>query len=152
MARITISKALKFKNRLAARISQTSSDIQDYNSVIKDTDRDVDINAAMKDRARLVEALIKTKAAIFEANRKVYEDIVRISELKAEIVFLRTISTSHGPQSSYGSQDPIIHEAHLRKADVDKRVRELESDIDSIQDKLDAFNAETKIEIAVTEL
>jgi len=153
MAQVSLSKVLKYKKRVSAAISRVSRDIQSHNVVTHDASRDpereVDIRQLQKDRKRLVDHLVTIKTLLMSANQPIYGDIFRLSELKGTIAFLEHIGTSHGPMSRYSKDDtPQKQSAEIRKAEVDEQIVKLEMDIDQIQDKLDEFNAMTKIEVA----
>lgn len=146
---ITISKALKYKKRVEARISELSADIAAGNSKLKEAEREHDIPALIKERGSVVNHLIDLKVAIMSANQPIQRNILKLSELKGDIVVLRKMSTIHGPgERSWHDQPRDEFEAQLRKADVQQMVKELEIQIDDIQDNLDAFNATTKIKVS----
>lgn len=148
MAQITLAKALKIKNRLTGRLAKVQADIQTFNSIPEGQTGQVDVPALMQTREALVEAIIGLKTAINEANREAQRDIYALAEKKATAQFLAGVSTRHGPQPPvYPSTTEVNYVAALKKADVDFQVARLETDIDQIQDKLDQFNHDRKIEV-----
>src|ERR1700741_5218489 len=148
MAEITLGKALKIKNRLAGRLAKVQADIQGFNSVPEGQAGQVNIPALMKTREELVGALVGLKTAINDANREAQRDIYELAEKKATAQFLSGINTRHGPQPPvYPSTIEVNYVAALKKADVDALVVRLENEIDQLQDKLDQFNHDRKIEV-----
>jgi hypothetical protein len=148
MAEITLAKALKIKNRLVGRLAKVQTDIQAFNSVPEGQAGQVDVPALMQSREALVEAVVNLKTAINDANREAQRNIYELAEKKATAQFLAGVSTRHGPQPPvYPSTIEVNYVASLKKADVDGQVVRLEKEIDQIQDKLDQFNHERKIEI-----
>lgn len=148
MAQITLAKALKIKNRLVGRLAKVQVDIQTFNSVPEGQAGQVDVPALMQTREALVEAIVGLKAAINDANREAQRDIYALAEKKATAQFLAGVCTRHGPQPAvYPSTTEVTYVAALKKADVDAQVARLETDIDQLQDKLDQFNHDRKIEI-----
>ena len=148
MAEITLSKALKIKNRLTGRLSKVQADIQTYNSVPEGQADQVNVPALMQTRAELVGALVGLKTAINDANREVQRDIYDLAEKKATAQFLAGLNTRHGPQPpAYPSTTEVSYVAALRKADVDALVARLEKEIDRLQDRLDHFNHVRKVEV-----
>ena len=148
MAEITLSKALKVKNRLTGRLAKVQADIHAYNSVPAGQADQVNVPALMQTRAELVGALVGLKAAINEANREAQRDIYDLAEKKATAQFLAGVNTRHGPQPPvYPSTVEVNYVAALKKADVDALVVGLENEIDQLQDKLDQFNHVHKIEV-----
>jgi len=137
---ISLTKALKVKNRLAGRLAQVTSTIQVYNSAVKGRSTEVDVAQLDKDRKQLVDALVSLKAAIYENNRGIYHFLAELEENKSEIEFLRGLNTRHGTEPGYQGQT-VEYVAVIKKTDVDKRIKQLEREIDGLQDKIDAYNA-----------
>jgi hypothetical protein len=148
MAEITLAKALKVKNRLAGRLAKVQADIQAYNSVPQGQADQVNVPALMKARDELVGALVALKAAINEANREAQRDIYLLAEKKATAQFLAGVNTRHGPQPPvYPSTIEVNYVAALKKGDVDGLVAGLEKEIDQLQDRLDQFNHDCRVEV-----
>jgi hypothetical protein len=148
MAEIALAKALKVKNRLTGRLAKVQADIQTYNSVPQGQADQVNVPALMQIRGELVGALVSLKAAINNANREIQRDIYDLAETKATAQFLAGINIRHGPQPAvYPSTTEVIYVAALKKADVDGLVSRLESEIDQLQDRLDQFNHDHRIEV-----
>ena len=148
MAEITLGKALKIKNRLTGRLAKVQADIQAYNSIPEGQAGQVNVPALMKTREELVGALVGLKTTINEANREAQRDIYDLAEKKATAQFLAGVNTRHGPQPAvYPSTTEVTYVAALKKADVDGQVVRLENEIDQLQDRLDQFNHDHKIEV-----
>jgi DNA repair exonuclease SbcCD ATPase subunit len=148
MAEITLAKALKVKNRLTGRLAKVQADIQAFNSVPVGQADQVNVPALVKTREELVEALVSLKTAINDANREAQRDIYELAEKKATAQFLAVVNTRHGPQPPvYPATIVVTYVAALKKSDVDAQVARLESEIDQLQDKLDQFNHDRKIEV-----
>ena len=148
MAEITLAKALKVKNRLTGRLATVQADIQTYNSVPEGQADQVNVPALMKAREELVGALVSLKTAINDANREAQRDIYDLAERKATAQFLGGVNTRHGPQPPvYPATIEVNYVAALKKADVDALVAGLEKEIDQLQDRLDQFNHDHKIEV-----
>jgi hypothetical protein len=148
MAQITLAKALKIKNRLVGRLAKVQADIQMFNSVPEGQAGQVDVPALVQNREALVEAIVGLKTAINDANREAQRDIYALAEKKGTAQFLAGVCTRHGPQPPvYPSTVEVNYVAALKKADVDAQVARLETDIDQLQDRLDQFNHDRKIEV-----
>ena len=148
MAEITLAKALKVKNRLTGRLAKVQADILAYNSVPQGQADQVNVPALMQTREELVEALVGLKTAINDANREAQRDIYDLAEKKATAQFLAAVNTRHGPQPPvYPSTVEVNYVAALKKADLDGLVAGLESEIDQLQDRLDQFNHDHRIEV-----
>jgi hypothetical protein len=148
MAEITLAKALKVKNRLTGRLAKVQADIQAFNSIPEGQAGQVNVPVLMQTREDLVGALVTLKTAINDANREGQRDIYDLAEKKATVQFLAGINTRHGLQPAvYPNTTQVSYLAALKKADVDALVARLEKEIDQLQDKLDQFNHERKIEV-----
>lgn len=149
---ISLSKALKLKNRLAGRLAKTTSTITQYNSVAGNCD--VNVTNLDIERAELSDSLVELKTAIYEANKGIYRFINQMGEKKSEIAFLNSLNTRNGPELGYNGVW-ITYSATIKKVDVDKRVKLLEKEIDDLQDQIDKYNAEAgriRIETRTLEL
>jgi len=145
---ITLAKALKVKNRLTGRLAKVQADIQAYNSVPEGQADQVNVPVLMQAREELVGALVSLKTATNDANREAQQDIYDLAEKKATAQFLAGLNTRHGPQPPvYPSTTEVIYVAALKKADVDALVVKLEKEIDQLQDRLDQFNHDHRIEV-----
>lgn len=148
MAQLTLAKTLKIKNRLVGRLAKFQADIQAFNSVPEGQAGQVDVLVLAQTREALVEAIVGLKTAINDANREVQRDIYALAEKKATAQFLAGINTRYGPQPPvYPSTIEVNYVAALKKADVDAQTARLENEIDQLQDKLDQFNHDRKIEV-----
>ena len=150
--KMTLAKALKHKNRIAQRIQSVSNDIQVNNSILAVNEPEVDIKVLDTMRRELVVHLIAVKTAIHKASDSIRADIFRLAEVKATIGFYRSLGTSHGKRQAhrFGTGDEFVeYKATIRKEEVDRINFELESEIDTLQEKLDTFNVTTNIEIDV---
>lgn len=148
MADITLARALKVKNRLVGRLAKVQANILAYNSVPEGLAGQVSVPALMQTREELVQALVALKTAINEANREVQRDIYDLAEKKAAAQFLAGLNTRHGPQPAvYPSTTEVVYVSALKKADVDARSAGLEQEIDQLQDRLDQFNHDRRVEV-----
>ena len=74
--------------------------------------------------------------------------IYDLAEKKGTVQFLAGVNTRHGPQPAvYPNTTEVSYVAALKKADVDGMVAGLEKEIDQLQDRLDQFNHDRKIEV-----
>lgn len=150
MPDITIAKALKLKNRLVGRLNKLKADIQLYNSVLKEQAQQVDVPKLFELYASITQNLTTLKTMIAEANilGKVQVDIINLGEKKSMLAWLSCLNTRDGVDR-HGYQNTEMHYvAALGKTSVDKICREIESNIDEIQDRLDEFNNTYKISVS----
>lgn len=152
MPQVSLAKALKIKNRLTGRLNKTAGDVIKYNSTLVQQAQDVDVAAQVKLRERLRDSLITLKTAIFRANLEIQETILTLGETKAEMQFYQCLDTTDGEQPHSYQNTPVAYRAVLKRGDVDAKLAQLETTIDTLQDKLDEYNVMTKIEIPQTVL
>jgi hypothetical protein len=148
MAAISLAKALKLKNRLAGRLGSVQADVQLYNSVFEEQRENFDVPALLKLRDALAESLVELKTLIVLANADIQHDIIELGELKAKLTWLAGINTRDGKERHGFQNTEVTYVAILKKPEIDAQRRELESRIDAIQDKLDAYNYTKKIEVS----
>jgi chromosome segregation ATPase len=143
MKAISLSKSMKLKNRLAGRLSRVQNTIRTYNSVVESSKDQVDVIQLDVQRSELVSALIDLKTAISESSRGIQKLIYEITEKKSEIDHLNSLNTREGVEQNLYSQTPqtTTYYAYITRNDVDQRVKKLETEIDELQDKIDAYNA-----------
>ncbi len=147
MTFISLAKALKLKNRLAGRLSKTQNDISTYNSVLAEKVGQVDVSALLELREEIVEALVDLKTKIMLSNAEIQNDLIRQGELKSKLTWLASIYVRDGKERHDYQNTEVEWISVLKKVDIDNQTRQLESTIDTIQDKLDEFNHSKKIEI-----
>jgi len=150
---ITLARALKYKNRLVGKIATVTEIVRTKNSVIKGTEKEVDIRELVALRAKLINNLIDLKTAINKANGPIVETIFAISELKSDIVFWNSVNTTHGMASQdrayYPATEPTEFEAVFRFGDAEELKTNTNKKIDARQEKIDKHNHSTTINVEV---
>lgn len=145
---VTLAKALKLKNRLAGRLKKVQETVLLYNSVLEEQRSQVpSVAAQIKERDEIMEQLISLKANIQRANNPIQELILRKGELTSKIEWLNSVSTRHGEVRHDYQNTQVTYNAVMKQSDVDGAVRQLEKEIDGLQDRIDEFNAEKKIDV-----
>jgi hypothetical protein len=153
MEKMTLSRALRYKKRVVEKIRLFESDIQNSNTIVDGEERDVDVRLALKQREAWVRHLVDLKLTIQQATQPIQRLVLELAEAKSEIAFLQRVGTQHGTQQSRYSGEPSLkYVSEIRKQERDKMVSTLQDEIDKIQTKIDAHNAETTIEVTVPEL
>jgi hypothetical protein len=106
----------------------------------------VDVRAEYARYRKLQDGLIVVKAAIERANVPIYEDILQLGELESVIQMLGGLNTKNGTEPGASGVE-FRYSAVLLKPEVLSMIRELEVEVDAIQEKIDEFNNSTRIEI-----
>jgi len=137
-------QALKEKQKLSGEISKLKQRVLNNNSILKGNERDYSVKETMIELLAKENMLIQMKFDIQNANKPIYKDIFRLSELKGRLQFLKSINTTNGIKTNY-SDESIEYEAELSRTEVDTLIDEIVAQIYKIQDELDMFNHTTNI-------
>lgn len=143
-----LSNTLKKKNRIIKRIQEVEEDIRNNNSLPVVSERQVDVEGLFNERKFLIKELINLKLKIFIASEPIRENILKIAELKTEIVFLKSLSTKKGivRESTYSSSENVEYKAVFGKQQIDEKIKDAETEIDALQDEIDCHNHKVEIE------
>ena len=146
-----IKKALKEKNKLVASINQHIANLSAYNSVEEGSEVPYSALESLASARSSIDALVDLKTAIHKANSSVYSKIFKLAELKSLAAHLKRIDCTSGKVATNpymrGDQAPVIKTAALTVVKRDELVKEIEAEIESIQEELDAHNATKNISI-----
>lgn len=142
---ITIKQALKQKNKLVAEIKAQYKIAQELNSIEEGNIRRFSVNEALETATNLTKELINLKARIHSANAPVYGKIFEMSELKSQIKELRSIPTTEGKVTGRYNAAPEIKVVEIDAAEMAKKIKTIETRIETLQDELDAHNANIQI-------
>ena len=144
-----LAKALKVKNKLAGEIANAQRLIEASNVVENENKSPHDVVALLKELEEKQLELADLKAKISIANGPIAGKIFGMAELKARIVFLRSLSTKDGTfnvTTRYGAESTkVTYTAQIKAADVESEVKKLSSAIEQLQDEIDEHNAATSI-------
>ncbi len=144
---VSLAKAMMVKNRLAGRLTEAQSRVQTYNTITEGRRDECNVEEAYAQYCLLQDAIIGLKSAISAATQPVQPLIYERDEKKGKIAFLKVIPTTNGtvPGSTY--QPEVKWVAYLKKADIDREVKKLEGEVDTLQEKMNAFNAITQVRV-----
>ncbi len=144
--KMTLSQALKEKNRIAHQLQQAMQLIREENSKDASLKRIVNVRKKLEETKGLVADLVRYKSAIAYGNGGILNEMAELSETKSLICGLRTIDTTI--VNNYNSVLNIIRiRTVLTKADVLNEIDALQKRADELQDKIDAYNARNEIEV-----
>jgi hypothetical protein len=149
--KVTLARALKLKNQAVREVTTRAANVQKHNSHRVDNK----VNYSAADEMALLKSaldkLISIKATIAISNGPIYEKIHRMGELKGFIQHLRSIDTKEGKESlnrGYGQPEKEVEYVvtYSDKA-VEAMIREVEKQLEALQDEIDGFNHKTLVEI-----
>jgi hypothetical protein len=147
MAQVGLAKIMKVKNRLAGRLSETNQEILLNNSVLLEQKGLVDIAALVALRSSLAAALVALKSLHYKANFEVQEKIFLLGEKKAEIGMYKSLSTRCGTERHDYQNTTVEYVVTITNDEKKAKVKQLEAEIDKLQDEIDEFNVNKKVEI-----
>lgn len=151
--KMTLARALRYKKRVVAKISQLEHDIQTYNAVLENAEREINVSEAMNKRDDTVKHLTELKLAITQGTAPVFPLILEVAEIKSKIAFLGRIPTNHGVTADrWGDGKDVRYVAIFRKASIQVMVNDLQTKIDDLQAKIDAHNNKTTVEVSDLDL
>lgn len=142
---MNIKTALKQKNKLAKEIQDLFNKIRTYNSTEVGTERPYDVSELMKTYEEKVKELVTLKEAIHRANSKVYGKIFLLSELKSMHKNLSTLDCTSGKASGGYRAEPVLKDTIISVLQRDTKVKEIERQIEQLQDELDQHNAKQRV-------
>jgi len=143
-------KALKLKKKLAGEIAKLQGTIARNNSYVEGnkTAEKCDILAIESELGKKMGELLDLKMAIYKANIPIQKDIYALAEIKGLIVFWEGVNTTEGvyPSGGYSvNSKDTIYIARISEEEKEKRQRELQDKIDTLQENIDAYNYTTDI-------
>lgn len=151
---ISLNKALKIKNRLSGELAKLQVIAVQNNSVREDQldGRTIVLENVWNEMALTRASLIDIKGKIAAASAAIAPKLVKMAELKAEIVFLNSLPVKEGNEdfvSGYGANSSVKTvkwNSYISAARKSELIREFQNSIDSLQDEIDEYNATTKID------
>jgi len=138
-----LAKALKQKNKLAGEVAQLKELLAQQNSRSTKQKFDYDNKQVLADLRTKIDELIATKAAIGAANAEIYAKIFRLAELKGLVATLKGLATKDGvfaESLGFSQSVEVEYVAQIKKAEIDQMTRQLDTEIQELQDALDEFN------------
>lgn len=158
MKTITLSQALKHKNRLAGEVTRLREIVQRENSRKESQPARADVRAAFDEGVARSRELAGFKGAIAAANagvtgvdRGIYGKLNLQAELRGLIVFIKALNTKEGEdveRVGFLSRDEAIRTvfvATITRDEVDRLTVAYQTEIERLQDEIDEFNAATRI-------
>jgi hypothetical protein len=141
---MNLTKALKHKKKLVKQIDEMFIRFSKFNSVEKGS-IGYDPEQAYNQWVELTNKLIDLKTKIHIANVGIADKIFTLGELKNMAAKIRNISTQEGTVKDRYSDVITEYTVHMNLFAKDARVKELEEQIETLQEEIEAYNALTMI-------
>jgi hypothetical protein len=165
MKTITLSHALKHKNRLAGEVARLREIVQRENSRKETQPARADVRAAFDESVTRSRELAAFKGALAAANagvtdaagaaRGIYGKLNLQAELRGLLAFIKALNTKEGEEVEHVgflSRDEAtrtVYVATITRDEVDRLTVAYQAEIERLQDEIDEFNAVTRIPLAV---
>ena len=144
--KMSIARALKEKNRLAKEIERLWSAVQSENSCLETHKRTVDVKNALETIKLYGTKLVELKTKIGNAYRgEMFRKIHLLDETKNRLAKLSNTNGSEDFEESYRGTK-ITRTAVFNEEMLLAMQRKLQGEANRLQDEIDAFNANKKID------
>ena len=138
-----LSRALKLRKKLAGEIAHLQQLISVENVSQDENESKFVVENLWVELHYKQTKLVSVKTAIAVGNAGIWESIFQIVELKGQVTFLRNLDTKEGTfnEASY-HQEALkrTYKPQIDKVRVEKEIKNLEVQIEELQDKIDDYN------------
>ena len=141
---MNLTKALKHKKKLVKQIDEMYIRFSKFNSTEKGS-VGYDAGEAFENWISLTDQLIDLKTKIHIANAGIASKIFKLGELKNMAAKLRNVSTQEGVVKDRYSDVTNEYVAYMGLFSRDTLLKELENQIETLQEEIEAYNALTMI-------
>lgn len=142
-----LSTALKEKNKLTKKISETQKLINQHNSVIAGNPRPIDVKSKLTELDGYADKLVKLKSAIAVANQPINRHILSIAEIRSNIAFLRKLDAREGQVNERYGAGSATYDAEVKQSDILALIEKKESELEKLQEVIDQHNYNTTIDL-----
>lgn len=151
MSQITVTRALKLKNKLVSEINKEWQKISQYNSCIVGGHMPYDVKASYEKWLQLKAKLVELKTKIHLANAPVYEVIFAMSEMKDSCKLLSSLGCNEGAIiDRYGrNETPLVYTSAISVTENENNIVLLEKKIEELQEVLEEHNSTVKIDFSL---
>ena len=145
--KMSIARALKEKNRLAAEIDRLWEIVQSENSCLETHTRTADVRKALQTIELYTSKLVEIKAKIGNANQpEQLRKMNLLDETKNRLAKIAATSGSEDPEIDFRNARRTERTAVFDDEALLAMKRQLQLEANKLQDQLDAYNAVTQID------
>jgi hypothetical protein len=141
---MNLTKALKYKKKLVKQIDEMYIRFSKFNSTEKGS-VGYDAGEAFENWINLTDQLVDLKTKIHIANVGISSKIFKLGELKNMATKLRNVSTQEGVVKDRYSDNINEYTVHMNLFAKDSKIKEIEEQIETLQEEIEAYNALTMI-------
>jgi hypothetical protein len=151
---ITLAKALKVKNRLVGELSSLQGVARQHNCLPNESreEKSVQLSKVWEDIQTTSNRIVELKSKLAIATSPITPYLVDLAETKSTISFLESLPIKEGKEDTqigYGvnsSLKTVVWNSFINESSKNNLIKENKKRLDFLQDKIDEFNAITKID------
>ncbi len=150
MAKVTLSRLLKIKARLAREYATQVKILHRENSRISTSTSNVNRPQVYCSIRELRDKLVQIKSLIAQANSVIYPKIYEMQELKGFLAVIKSIPVLDGKRTQQpygGSAIEEVWDAFLKQEKLDEIEKEVTDKVSYLQDEIDTYNSQTLVDI-----
>lgn len=146
--KITLSKALKLKNKKVKLLSDIMKKLLANNSYNAESIPNYKSGELLITYLHEMNSLIVLKTEINRLNQGISEKMLRMAELKGLLSHLEYLNTECGTRTSIRGIDTreVVTIAAIDELEKDKQIEGFRTIIENLQDDIDTYNATTMLE------
>jgi hypothetical protein len=140
-----LARALKEKNKQAKELQTLISRAVSNNSRVKGAITHYDPKALMVEVDAKLREYVNFKTQLFQAAAEIRNKIFLLSELRSLRQTLQSMSTTEGVQKDRYDNNATEYVVSINAVEKDAMLKTLDTEIDQLQEEIDAFNATKNI-------
>lgn len=146
---VTLARALKEKNRIAGKLRKAQELVKKENRKAAGSPRSVGVAAMLAEAERLSALLAAVKAAIAKANDGIVSTIVELEETKSLLAFIGSVNADDEVEVERDYRGTVERrwDVAVRQPELIAKTAALQERADALQDKLDEYNAATRVDL-----
>lgn len=145
---MTLSKALRYKKKLLAKIAKITTRLSNCISAEESKEYSFIFSDVVAEYDALINHLTELKVAIQTANIEILPTIYKMAELKSKCQQLENLNLDGLNYMRYGSGPLPQIKYQLTEQHRSDMVEKLQNEIEKMQDEIEAFNASKTIKIS----
>ena len=142
---MNLTKALKQKKKLIKLADTYYERFANNNRHLEDQEPTYNPSENYENWLKTTAELVELKTKIQTANQPIAHKIFLMGELKNQVAKIRRVSTESGKLTDRYSDKTYVYLSWMDTVTRDTMVANLEEQIETLQEEIEAFNALTKI-------
>lgn len=158
MERISLRAALNVRKQMIGEVKRVEDlirreNVKTWMEGVVQPIRDYDVQGLVHQLSEQKRKLVALKTAMCKANVGIYETLAEMEEAKADMAFMQSVTTHDGAMEEfvgYGENERKRHyDATITRKIIDDAMVKGKKLIAELQEKVDAYNINTFIEVEI---